>query len=215
MSKSESKKKLPLIYAVGIIGAIYFAGIIGLRIEIVREIFLAVLPWTMILIFGLLMYFQKYWNLRAIQCLLIGFITLFVIVIIAVDSGDVFGSFTFSKLLGLKLFKVPVALIFNWLTMIYCVYVMVKSIKTNAFFRAVIGSVMVVLTILLMETFNNKFQLWFWDSGHAPLRNYMAWAIISFGILMYYNNAKSKIRNELALPVYIGQIIFLLSFELF
>ena len=213
-ASKKDTRRIPTKYFTAIVVILYSIGVVGLRLNDTRETFIWLFPWLILFIFGGLLYFQKYWNLRAVRFLSLATVLFFGIEILSFKTGKVFGPIIYGDTLGFKIFGVPLVLPFFWLTLIYCTGVMVKSLELNHFLSAGIGAVVVTLTDVIIEPFAMHFRMWNWDHNHAPLQNYFACLLISFLILLYFHSAKTKIRNSMAIPVLLSQIGFFLAFEI-
>ena len=76
---------------------------------------------------------------------------------------------------------------------------------------------------IVLEPMAKKYEMWFWltkkdplsQYNPVPLQNYAAWFLFAFLLLMYFNNAKAKLRNPLAIAVFLIMFFFLVALHIF
>ena len=82
---------------------------------------------------------------------------------------------------------------------------------------------MLVLYDIVLEPIAKKNDLWFWLTkkdplaiyNPVPLQNYACWFLFSFLMLLYFNNAKAKLRNPIAPAVFLIMFFFLVAMHMF
>jgi len=159
------------------------------------------------------MYYQKHWNLRVIFFFIFTYFITFTIQAIAVNTGWIYGQFHYDWALGIELYKTNTPLIIgiSWLTLIYCVGIMVKNMKFNFWLQALLAASLLFMYDVLQEPVASKFHMWDWGKGNkVPVFNYIAWFAISYPLLVLMLNIKAKLRNDLAPYVFLIQTGFLL-----
>jgi len=65
-----------------------------------------------------------------------------------------------------------------------------------------------VIYDLILEQVAPKLDMWQFDSGIAPLKNYIAWFIISILFHTIFQLFKISTKNSLASTILIAQILF-------
>jgi uncharacterized membrane protein len=209
--KSKADLSQPLALLIGL----HIIGLFGLKFHETQDIFARLIPVNLIITLGVLLYYQKHWNIRAIAYLFFVYVSSFVIEVIGVQTGKIFGVYRYGKALGPKLFDVPVMMGVTWLVLIYCVGLMVKNLKYNQFFKAAIAAVMMVMLDVLIEPVAIKLGMWGWEERRVPAINYAAWFVISYLYVLIQLNIKAKLRNELAPFVFVVIAGFFLAINLF
>lgn len=134
----------------------------------------------------------------------------FLVEVMGVNSGVVFGDYSYGQTLGPKLFNVPIILGLNWILVIYSIATLTDSLKVNVILKVMIGAVLAVFSDWMIEPVAMKYDFWTWTQGYVPLRNYIGWFITSTILLFSYHLFKVKAENRLALPYYFIQLFFFL-----
>ncbi len=134
------------------------------------------------------------------------FATTFVLEIVGVNTGVLFGHYSYGSLLGFKLFGVPVIIGLVWFIVTFSVWqiVLVSGLK-KIYEQLVLGVMVVILFDLLLEQFAVSVGLWQWRGGHIPLLNYICWAGLSTAIFLIYKykspNIKPNIFSSSIVPI--------------
>lgn len=98
-----------------------------------------------------------------------------------VATGQVFGPYHYTDVLGTRLWGVPPVVGWNWALVVWGVH----SATRNWFPRVAPGlltpivGLACVLFDVLLEPVAMGLGYWVWDRGTVPLRNYLAWGVIA------------------------------------
>ncbi len=209
-----NKQRLLLIGVILFLVIFHLVGIVGLRMELTRGLFMRLTPLNLLLSLGLLLYFHANWNLFwRIFCAII-FVAGWGIEVLGVQTGVIFGVYEYGETLGPKLLDVPLMMGVNWLLLIYMVGQ--ASILTGAvlWVRTTLGAFVMMLMDILIEPFAIRFDLWQWAGDVIPFQNYLAWFLISWVMLRYFHANNLSRPNPLALPLLLIQLGFFASFML-
>jgi bisanhydrobacterioruberin hydratase len=156
----------------------------------------------------------------------VGFLTEF----IGISSGILFGEYSYKEVLGMQYKGVPFIIGVNWFIVMYCCgatsYYLVKLIgglhettrkwvllKTIVF--TIMASTMALGFDWIMEPVAMKLKFWTWKNDTVPLLNYQSWWVISFFILLIFNQLKFAKDNLFAVHLLLIQSIFFLLLRLF
>jgi len=126
----------------------------------------------------------KYWGFVPVLITSVIIFTLsYFIEYIGVNTGYPFGNYTYTSILTPQLFGVPLAIAFAWLSVNVSAYLITIDLyrKASAFAAALISSVLIFSTDILLEPFAafvNGF--WIWNSGRIPFVNFISWLVIGF-----------------------------------
>ena len=138
----------------------------------------------------------------------------FVIEIIGVKTGWVFGRYEYGHVLQPTLAGVPVAIGFAWLAIQLSSLAVVKRIAEKfalkPVFMPVLTAVFMLLFDVLMEPAAVYLQYWHWTEGSIPARNYIAWFITGlFFSAAGYALGIFRIRTTVfAFHAYVAQLIY-------
>ncbi|MBD3226295.1 MAG: carotenoid biosynthesis protein [Caldithrix sp.] len=138
----------------------------------------------------------------------------FVIEVIGVKTGSIFGHYAYGNTLIPTISGVPLAIGFAWLLVAYASTAIVQRLQS---IRPLKAAGMVLLIALLMTLFDFfmepaaiRLGYWTWEKGHVPVQNYLAWFILGFvlSLLGYIMNIFRKQIPIIAVHIYFAQIIY-------
>lgn len=211
-----------LFHTIGLAGILFFKS----------ELIIKSTPVNMLLSFVLLLWTQEQKNrafwLFVVACVSIGI----AVEIIGVNTGFLFGNYTYGPVLGIKVAQVPLLIGINWFIIVYCcavsVYILLQRIinpatsagvKTSNMLKglAVItdGATLAVLFDWLMEPVAVKLHFWSWQNNMIPLYNYICWFAVSALLLLVFNSCRFYRPNKFAVHLLLIQIMFFLVLRTF
>ncbi len=195
---------LIIIYSVGVIG--FLAGF--------ETIMMDLTPYTLILSLLLLLITHRRWNRFFVAFMLTIMIAGYVVEVLGVETGWVFGEYAYGETLGYKVFNVPLLIGVNWFVLVYSSGMISNLMKVHWFFRAVIGATLMVLLDVSLEPVAVAYDFWSWGNHVIPVRNYIAWFMTSLIFQMVFQSLKLKKINRFAIILFITQWIFFLILSL-
>lgn len=199
----------------------YLVGLVGLTMPSTRGLFTGLMPLTLLMSAAILFLFHQRWRSTDAIVLLFIALTGFLVEVLGVLTGHVFGIYSYGGALGIKAFNTPLIIGLNWMMLAYCVFAIME--KTRLFWplKAIASAALMVAYDLVMEPVAPLLDMWDWASWHldgliAPLQNYQAWFILSLIFVSAMHLAKIKTGNRLAPWLFGVQFIFfvLLSISL-
>jgi putative membrane protein len=139
----------------------------------------------------------------------------FIIEVIGVKTGLVFGKYSYGDGLGFKLLDVPLIISINWAMLIFAGIRIVSSIFTNKIKILIVAALLVTVVDLLIEQVAPKLDFWQFDGGLPGLHNYLGWIGVAFFISYFFYPTIIKGNRSVSLIILILQIIFFTSLYLF
>jgi putative membrane protein len=139
----------------------------------------------------------------------------FIIEVIGVKTGLVFGKYSYGEGLGLKLLEVPLIISINWAMLICAGIRIVSGIFANKIVSLFSAAVLVTLIDLLIEQVAPKLNFWQFESGLPGLHNYLGWIGVAFFISYFFYPTIIKGNRAVSLIILILQIIFFTSLFIF
>jgi len=142
-------------------------------------------------------------------------VTCFLIELIGVKTGVIFGSYSYGETLQPTIWNIPIAIGFAWLAMlissaVISQYLLPARFITKPFVIAIMIALLMVVFDLFMEPAATKLGYWTWQSKNIPLQNYLAW--FAFGFILSYIGLRLglfiKKSSALALHAYIAQLCY-------
>ena len=232
-NKGMDKSKSKLINGIIILSVIHLISIWGIKSEAAMDFYFPYIAVDILLCFGFLVYYQQHWNMNGVLFLFFTFCAGFIIQAIGVNTvyiekkvffgGYPFGPFVYGSALGPKLWNTPLLIGINWLILIYCIGILLKNLSYSKVQKSLLGASMLVLYDIVLEPMAKRNEMWFWLTkkdplshyNPVPLQNYAGWFLFSFLMLIYFYNAKAKIRNPIAPAVFIIMFFFLVALHIF
>ncbi len=201
-------KYISLTTARGLIISAHIAGLIGLHFEPTRPIFIALVPFNLLLSAFLLFTYHTDWRRPFIIFAACTAITGYLVEVAGVATGLIFGEYTYGSTLGPKAAGVPLLIGLNWLMLIYSIGVVCNKLPVNVFAKALAGSTLMVILDVFIEQTAIRNDFWQWQGNTIPLLNYAGWYIVSFMLLMLFYWLPFTKKNPLALLLLCVQLAF-------
>lgn len=187
----------------------YIIGIAGMVIPATSALFMKLTPLALLMNFGLLLiHHENKFSTKTILIFSLILLSGFFIEILGVQTGIIFGEYTYGKGLGWKLWDTPLIIGLNWLLLVYTTATITQKIKIHNIIRIALGAGMMLVYDLIMEQVAPRMDMWSWKNGIIPIENYIAWFVIAslFHTLIQFTGI--KIRNKLSETVLIAQFVF-------
>ncbi len=139
----------------------------------------------------------------------------FIIEVVGVKTGVVFGKYVYGDGLGIKLLNVPLIISINWAILTCAGIIVVNSFITNKFFALIVSAFLVTLVDLLIEQVAPKLDFWQFENGGPDIHNYLGWIGVTFFMSYFFYPIIIKGNRSVSLIILILQIIFFTSLHLF
>jgi putative membrane protein len=201
----------------GFLITLYVVGVIGSTLPFTRELFIILTPFILLISFiTLLIFHTPGFDAKISLLFLLIFLVSFSVEVEGVSTGVIFGSYTYGKGLGIKVFETPLMIGLNWVLLVYCTYVIFEKIPVGIIGKIIGASLLMVIYDLVMEQVAPKLDMWVFDGGFAPPRNYISWFLLALLFHSVLRLAGVRIKNRLAPLIFICQgIFFILLFIIF
>ncbi|UOE50536.1 carotenoid biosynthesis protein [Mucilaginibacter sp. SMC90] len=194
---------------VAIIFLFHLVGLIGFVIPSLTVLFIALVPWHLLLMLGVLVYGHDNFNSRFVLFALITFITGFTAEYIGVHTGLLFGHYSYDGTLGAKLLDIPLMIGVNWFLLIYAMGVTLQRTRlTNKLVRIFTGAIILTMLDVLIEPIAINFDYWHWLGAGIPFKNYVCWFALSALLLFIFEQFKFKRQGIVAPALLIAQFVF-------
>ena len=226
---SNSRSTRILILSIFLLLLIHVAGGIGM-IYFDTSFFAKTTPINLLLMFTLILLNQEGLNKGFYIGILITFLIGLGTEIIGVNTGLIFGTYTYGDILGFKLMRVPVLISLNWFAVVYSSYVTASlmlqflgydiSNSTVIKLQSLIVQCLLAASIAtffdwLMEPAAVQLGFWVWDNEIIPLFNFVSWFGISFFISVVFACFRLSNSNRFAPILLVVQSIFFLFLRIF
>lgn len=193
----------------------HLVGLYGFLNSDLEVLFMALVPYHLLLMLALLVIstgdFSPNIRIFAIIVYLAGFF----IEVIGVNTGLIFGSYTYGEALGLKLFSTPLLIGVNWLILVYCAGVFLEQFKLKSgFVFSLLGALILLSLDFLIEPIAIRFDYWSWAGGQIPLQNYLGWYVFAFLLFSIFRVLDFKKENKAAIVLLFAQTVFFLALNI-
>ena len=139
----------------------------------------------------------------------------FIIEVIGVKTGLIFGKYSYGDGLGFKLLDVPLIISINWAMLIFAGIRIVSVIFANKIVSLVVAALLVTLIDLLIEQVAPGLDFWQFEGGLPGLHNYLGWIGVTFFTSYFFYPTIIKGNRNVSLILLILQIIFFTTLYLF
>ena len=196
------------IRTAAIVMIVYAVGIAGISIPLTGELFVNLIPFVIIMSLVVSLFFHRSWDLKTVAVFTLVVILAWMIEAAGVATGEIFGRYNYGHALGIKLLETPLLIGFNWLLLIYGTATITEHLNSGAVGKILTASALMVVYDLVLEVAAPFLGMWQFDSGIVPVRNYIAWFLISvlFHSIIRYSGI--KVSNRIAAVIVFVQFIF-------
>jgi len=209
-------KSLSPAAAIAILSVLYTVGLIGILWPLHKQ-FILLTPLNLLVSLGLVLFFHPHWKLSSRLLLLFCFGFGFGMELLGVQTGLVFGDYSYGQTLGWKIGGTPLMIGFNWVMLVYCSGVTVNHFFTpqSPWLKTIIATALMVLLDILIEPVAIRYDFWSWAGEEIPLQNYLAWFGIAFVLLRIFFYIEEQTSNKVGIALFILQFLFFGILNLF
>lgn len=203
MKLSQKENVLILIVIVS-----YAVGLIGI-ISPLREFFLWLTPIHLFIV-GLLLLHEAQYSTRLLYYAVFVVSLGWCIESIGVNTGIIFGSYSYGSVLGWKVAGTPLIIGVNWFILTYSLSCIVRRFSKSYIVQATLVAISMTLFDVILEPVAVKLGYWFWVDKYIPIQNYIAWFFISWIFAYIGIRAGINRENKLVLSVFLSMTTFFL-----
>lgn len=213
--------------ATGIAVFFHLIGLLGILVSSNKSFFIAATPYNLLLSLLLIIWTQKNKNYFFYGFLLLVVSLGIIAEIVGVNTGILFGDYSYGSVLGLKIRQVPIIIGVNWFILIYCCGIGIHTLLMKAIAKIaeqsgkppltlkalsviIDGATIAVFFDWVMEPVAVDLGFWKWDSGEIPFYNYLCWFIVSLILLALFHFSNFNKQNKFAINLLLIQFMFFL-----
>jgi putative membrane protein len=188
---------------------IYLVGVAGISIHFTSAFFAGLIPIIILLsFFTCLIYHKPAFDNTTILVFLAIVVSSFFIEAAAVKYGFIFGNYSYGTSLGFQVIGAPLIIGLNWLLLVYCTAALTENLNQGIIIKVIVASLLMLFYDLLLEISAPFLNMWSFEEGKIPVRNFIAWFAIALFFHSLVKIARVKIINTVAQQVFAIQIIF-------
>jgi putative membrane protein len=139
----------------------------------------------------------------------------YLIEVAGVNTGKIFGNYTYGKTLGLSVLNTPLIIGINWLFLVYASSSLFEKSPLNNIFKVLLASLAMLIYDIILEPVAPKMDMWHWKNALIPLKNYIAWFVIAVFFQFLIKWYKIDTKNPVAPWVLLCQFLFFLALFVF
>lgn len=193
---------------IAVLTIVYMVGLTGFLLPQWQPYFEGLTPINLLFAAGMVFAFHKGWAKPFIAYLAAVFAAGWLVELVGVKTGLIFGEYHYDDGLGFKILDIPLIIGLNWALLIYCTGTFASYTSLPNWAKALLGAALMVALDFLIEPFAIAHGLWTWETPTIPLANYVAWFVISFLMLLPFFQYSFSSRNPLAVALYVLQVVF-------
>lgn len=134
--------------------------------------------------------------------------------VLGVATGWPFGHYTYGQTLGVKLMGVPLMIGVNWAMLVMAVSLSLRKRQIGIWLKAALGASILLLMDILIEPVAIENDFWTWENGGVPLTNYIAWWVVSFGLVRFQLQFLSSSEHTIGTHLLIILGLFFLALNI-
>lgn len=205
------KTVLKSSYLIVILLVLHVVGTAGFALY--PAFFLKLVPFHLFTI-ALLLYLGVFNNFKSLLVIFLVSFLGWVVEVVGVKTGLVFGDYSYGETLGYKVLAVPLSIGLNWGALLYATYVLLADLKLNFWVKIFTGALIVVFLDYFIEPVAIQLDFWTWNDIDIPVQNYVAWFVLSSLLLIVLFKSKiKKVPKSLAFSFLIIQLLFFVAMK--
>jgi putative membrane protein len=190
------------------IGIFYLVGLVGMSIGPYKSFFVGLSFFHLLLSFGILLLGRKKHSAKLWLYIGLAFATGMTVEWIGVHTGYLFGDYHYGRVLGPKVFAVPLIIGINWAMLSIVSAALLSSLKLGFWLEVVLAAALMVFLDFLMEPVAVKLGFWYWQGGLIPRFNYVCWFLTSLFLQFVYRKWHLNETNNVGVALFIYMTIF-------
>ncbi|MEM8906452.1 MAG: carotenoid biosynthesis protein [Bacteroidota bacterium] len=189
--------------------SMYVAGVVGLALPI-HEDFVLLTPFNLLVSLALVLWHHPSKNLAVYGFVAICFVVGFFVELMGVQTGLIFGEYSYGEALGWKIGGTPLLIGVNWALLVYASAALVNALFSGGhwFVKSVLGALAMTLLDVLIEPVAMEIGFWHWVENEVPLQNYIAWFLVALPLHGCFHLLLGKPNNKVAIVLFILQCSF-------
>lgn len=195
--------------AVAVIIIFHLVGLVGFLIPALQPYFTKLVPFHLLLMFAIIVFTYNAAVKRLLLFVTGVFLCGYLVEVLGVHTGKIFGSYYYGDTLGYKIAAVPLLMGVNWVILIFSVGQMMKTLKIrNSILASFLGALLLITLDYFIEPVAMKFDYWHWDWHEIPGQNFVAWFIVSVILLKFYYALGLKQQKYIGITMFLAQLVF-------
>lgn len=191
--------------------SVFFAvGVAGTALVPTRDTFITLTPLALMLCLTAILAYHRSDN-PGKDALVFGIIFLagFIVEMAGVNTGRIFGNYSYGDGLGLKIFNTPLLIGINWVVLTYSTAILTDKLSVPRILRIPAASALMVLYDFIMEQVAPVMRMWNFENG-VPAQNYIMWFVVAMIFHTVIHISGLRFSNRMASFIFVIQGVFFL-----
>ena len=199
-------------YGIGLVLTLHLVGLVALVSPFASWI-VPLTPANLLLTAGAMIVFSKLDRRTIALALVVGTLG-YLVEVLDVWTGRVFGEYAYGEVLGLKILNVPLLIGLNWSMLVFAIGVPLSRTTLPTWAKVLVSSTVMVALDFLIEPVAIHLGFWSWEQGVIPVQNYVAWGVVSAVFFSLFFLLPVRRENPVARYVLLAQVLFFAGLNL-
>lgn len=187
----------------------YTVGFFGITNHLTHDLFIRMFPSVLIVSTAFVFLFHgKPPDIRTILVYITIGLAGYIIEVIGVSTGLIFGNYRYGETLGLRILETPLLIGINWIMLTYASSTLTEEFYINSFLKILIGGAIMLAYDIILEQIAPALGMWYWEEGPAPFQNYVAWFLTGAVFQAVVRISGITAKNRLAWKIMVIQALF-------
>ncbi len=196
------------VLAVLFLVIIFSVGIAGHLISSLKPLMTGLTPWTLLICGGVVFYSViRSDSPNFILWFFTTYVVTFIIEAAGVNTGMIFGEYSYGEVLGPGIFGTPLIIGLNWVFVLTGLIILSEKLFYKTSLLVIFSAALAVVFDYFMEPVAVKLAYWIWLGGDIPFQNYAAWYFTALIAAVLFRIFKVKVNSFV--PVYYVAIQFI------
>jgi len=193
---------------VGFFVIFYLVGISGMVLPFTFPLFVKLIPLALLLSTVGFLVFHTDFSARTWILFILIYLAGFFVEVVGVNTGKIFGNYSYGESLGITIFKTPLIIGINWLLLVYLTSSTTELLKVSSGIKILLASGIMLGYDIIIEPLAPQLDMWTWDNNQIPVRNYIAWFVLALIFTSLVKIVGVKTHNKLAPVLLVCQLLF-------
>lgn len=189
----------------------YTVGIVGIANRSTGSLFTSLTPFALLLSAFLIAIYHEKFDLKTIGTFALIYLLGFISEERGVNTGLIFGNYSYGDTLGVRINGTPLIIGLNWLMLTYLTASIVDYFKLNVFLKIISAALLMLIYDIVLEQLAPKLDMWTWENNVVPVQNYVAWFILAVIFQSILKIRGITVRNKISPLVFSVQFLFFLT----
>lgn len=201
--------------AIFVIAILHIVGVSGITWPYTRPLMILLTPANLIISALLLIFGHSQRGVGFWIFFILSFTIGYVVEVIGINTGLIFGNYSYGKALGFQLFGTPLLIGINWFILSYTTGHLSHQISKFWWLNAFIAATLMTAIDVIIEPVAIFLTYWQWEYSIIPLSNYIGWFFTSLIIQILFSRLQVRSKNGVSTPLLVIQVLFFLVLLIF